>query len=409
MKHKTQLTLFATVVLQALVLIVPVSAYATAEADPEIGVPKPVESRINGCFDAHLSPKSDRFYTLRDGSLTQYQINPLKKLGATSGDWDVIKEPGCYMRITDDEKKLLVIGNKWIYAFDLATGQLVNKAEWGYRQLSEVIINNNDLVILETYSSGTPHSHDYKYVGDLYIWDINTLKLKRKIPDFGKGLAFTQKGGVLPTMSKIQERIYMRTDSSLVVWNSQTYQPELNLSARSLEGPGKYNPKHPSAGDLPLLSKDFQRLYVMFASEVKDYLNGKHSSFDKTKSDEAFVFDQKTRHSRTEKLNNVSRSELDPVIFSKLHLSRNKNYVMHRGGGYAAQATLRNISTGARAFLYQYEEGEAILLEYTVEAKLAGFQLTSGARKYLMMDRDTRIPINDATFRKYYLPEAPNK
>ena len=148
----------------------------------------------------------------------------------------------------------------------------------------------------------------------------------------------------------------------------------------------------------------------MFASEVTDHLTGKRSSFGQTKSDEVFVFDQKTRQFRIEKLNNISRNELDPkILIHGSHLSRNKNYVLHGRGPHAAQAVVRNINTGAIAFYYQYEAGEATLLEYTVEAKYAGFQLTPGARKYLMMDKEMKIPINDATFRKYYLPEAPNK
>lgn len=409
MKHKSKRSLFAAVVLRALLLVFPVSAYATTDTDQEIGVPTPVRTEVKSCFDVHLSPGSDRLYTLYEGTLRQYQINPFKMLSATQGDWSAIQEKGCHALVTDDEKKLIVVDAKLIYAFDIATGRLLNKAEWGYRQADRVIINNEDLVVLETIGIGGDGVPNSRSVHNLNILDLNTFKLKRIIADFGKDLNFKFDRSLGPDMSKIQGRIYLRTAVSLVVLNSQTYQPELSLTARSLEGPGKYDPKHPTAFDLPLLSKNFQRLHVMFASEIWDHLTGKRSRFDQTKSDEAFVFDQKTRQSRVEKLTNISRNALDPMMIGGLHLSRNKNYVLQGRGPHAAGAALRNINAGARSFFYQYEAGEAILVEYTAEAKLAGFQLTAGARKYLMMDKGMQIPINDATFRKYYLSEAPNK
>ena len=72
---------------------------------------------------------------------------------------------------------------------------------------------------------------------------------------------------------------------------------------------------------------------------------------------------------------------------------------MHKGGN---GAVLRNIGTASWALFSQYAAGEAIVVEFSSDSQLMGFQLTSGARKYLMMDKDARIPINDATFAKYY-------
>ena len=425
MKHKSKPSIFAAIVPWALLLILPVSALAAAADGQEIGTPTPVWSEVKSCFEVHLSPGSDRLYTLYEGMLRLYQINPFKMLSATQGDWGAIKEKGCHALVTDDEKKLLVISYKqihafderkilrvtndfWIYAFDIASGRLLNKAEWGYSQADRVIINNADLVVLETTRIGGDGVPNSRSVHSLNILDINTFKLKRKIADFGKDLHFNATSNMVSAISKVQDRIYLRTEVSLVVLNSQTYQPELSLAARSVQGLGRPESKHPTAFDLPLLSKDFQRLYVMFASEIWDYLTGKHSRFDQTKSDEVFVFDQKTRQSRVEKLNNIPRNALDPMMIAGRHLSRNKNYVLHGHGPHAAGAVVRNINTGGRSFFRQYEAGEAILVEYTAEAKLAGFQLTPDARKYLMMDKGMQIPINDATFAKYYRPQPRN-
>lgn len=411
MKHKSKPSIFAALVLRTLLLIVPVSALAAAADGQEIGTPTPVRTEVKSCFDVHLSPGSDRFYTLYEGTLRQYQINPFKMLSAIQGEWSAIKEKGCHALVTDDERKLIVVDVKWIYAFDIATGRLLNKAEWGYSQADRVIINNEDLVVLETNRIGGDGVPNSRSVHNLNILDLNTFKLKRKIADFGKDLHFNATRNMGSGISKVQDRIYLRTEVSLVVLNSQTYQPyqpELSLAARSVQGLGKPESKHPTAFDLPLLSKDFQRLHVMFASEIWDYLTGKHSSFDQTKSDEVFVFDQKTRQYRVEKMNSISRSVLDSTMFSSGSLSRNKNYVVFRLGPHVAKAVVRNINTGAMSFYSQYETGEAILMEYSAVAQPANFQLTLDARKYLMMDKDARIPINDATFAKYHRPQARN-
>lgn len=405
MNPKSKPTLVAALVLHALLLIMS-AGVAAAEDVQEIGVPKPVESKVNSCFDVHLSPSSDRFYTLRDGMLTQYQINPFKKLGATSGDWATIKEPGCYMRITDDEKKLLVVDKNRIYAFDMGTGRLLNKAEWEYRSSPAVIINDDELVILQRRMTGGTigGEHDGWMVVDLDIWHINTLKLKRKIREFGKDFGFIQDRGGWPAMSKIQDRIYLKSDKSLVVLNSKTYKPELSLDTGiALSNGGKPNRKPLSWRELPLLSKDFRTLYVRRIAKVTDYLTGKQSSVDEIGPDKAFMFDQTARELRIDSLENLSRHAFDPVLFSGLHLSRNKNYLMTGKGSYHAHAVLIAIGNATLAFLYLYEGGEVIVVERR-DNQPAAFQLTPGARKYLMMDKEARIPINDATFNKYHRP-----
>ncbi len=422
--------------------LMPAGALAASESAQEIGLPKPVESKVNSCFDVHLSPGSDRFYTLRDGILAQYQIHPFKKLVATRGDWGVVKKTGCHMLVTDDEKKLLVISNGWIYAFNIVTGRLLNKAKWEYSSDPSpfVIINGDELLILERKMFGGHQDFDSRVWAELDIWDINTLKLKRKFTEFGKDFGFIQDTGVQSAMSKVQDIIYLRSGRSVVVLNSKTYKPELSLRLATflhLEWPAMYDPKQLSVTELPLLSKDSRFLYVPRVSKVKDYLTGKQSSFDDSGLDKAFVFDQKTREYRIVSLENLSRDEVEPVLFSVFaseHLSRNKNYLMVRYGSEDTHAMLRTRSNGSFIFFFQYDGGEAIMFEHAADRRLLGFQLTAGARKYLMMDKAAwisindacgpsataecftkylkmmdkakaaRIPINDATFNKYHRP-----
>ena len=280
MKSKSKRIMFF-VVLQTLLMLMPVSAFATAGDVQEIGTPTPFRTEVKSCFDVHLSPSSDRFYTLYEGTLRQYQINPFKMLSATQGDWSAIKEPGCHMRITDDEKKLLVIDKNRIYAFDIGTGRLLNKAEGKYGASPVVIINNDELLMLQRNASGGHQEGNLRIWVDLYIWDIHTLKLKRIITQFGENFGFIQDAGSGAAMSKIQDRIYLKSDRSIVVLSSKTYQPELSLDTglAGSDGGMRYQ-KQLTSRELPLLSKDFRTLYVPRIARMTDYLTGKQASFD---------------------------------------------------------------------------------------------------------------------------------
>lgn len=412
MENKSKLSrlTLTRVMLQALLMLLaaPNSAFAATEANQEIGVPQPMESKIKDCFGAYLSPNEDRFYTLREGMLTQYQINPFKKLGSVAIEPQAINKDDCHVLVSNDEKKLIVVSRFWIYTFDTSTGRLLKKSEWKYRPSAATIINDGELLILGRYFLG--QEDNGKNVVDLDIWDINTLTLKKKLPQFGENFEFVQDSGGFPAMSKIQDRIYMRTERSLVVVNSKTYEPELSLSIGPASNPpAKFDPRHPETLLYPTSSKDLQTLYVGHVKKITDYVTGKQTSFDEIKYDSVLVFDQKTRKFRIDNYKNLQLDELAPFLFllNQLNMSRNKNYLMILRNPYEAMATLIKLNTNERGIFYQYEAGEAIQQRCTIGSfkDCKEFQLTPGARKYLMMDENARIPINDATFAKYYRTE----
>jgi hypothetical protein len=403
MKNKSKLILFAAVVLQALLLTMPVSAFATAADDQEIGVPQAMEAPVKGCFGAVLSPDGEHFYTVREGLLTQYKINPFKKIGSVAIDWEPLKdrpsEPRCRVLITNDKSKLIIVYYDKMFLLDASTGKILNKFERSElgRAFSYAVLNENELVMLDTYLSEDAYFHN------LTIWDANTLKFKKEIHDLGKSFGFAASQDGHPGLSKIQDRIYMTTGRSLAVLNSKTYMPELTLAIRP-------DPNLPSFG-MPKISKNFQKLYVGKVSEVTDHLNGKHASYGESKFSSVLVFDNKTREFRIENINNISREELDPFLVHPRQLSRNKGYVMVSDGSSQAYAFLVNLNsdvwfpfnrTGVLIRSYQYEFGEAILL-----GSDKYFLFTPGARKYLMMKNSTGkiVPINDATFTKYLRTE----
>jgi len=324
------------VVLAALLFVVlPLNAFANAEDGQEIGIPQPMETRVNDCFGAYLSPNGDRFHTVHEGMLTQYQISPFKKLGSVAIDRELTKESGCHVLLTDDEKKLIVVYRRWIYVFDTRSGQLLNKSEKGGQIRPTVIINDDDLLVLDRFVN--------EAVGvsvDLTLWDINTLKVKKKFNQFGRGFGFYPSEGSYPFMSKILDRIYMKSDASLLVLNSKTYEPKLSLLfGPASDSTGIYDHTDPQRLDSPRLTKDFRVLYASSVTKVTDHLNGKETSFNAMKRADVLVFDQKTREFKIESFKSLKLDALDPFIFNPVNSSRNRDYVMLLR--YPFQAKLR--------------------------------------------------------------------
>ena len=405
MKNKSKPTLFAAVVLHALLLIMPGSAWAAAEDDQEIGVPQAMEAPakvVKGCFGAVLSPDTNRFYTVGEGSLTQYPINPFRKIGSLaidSIDWKYFGErkyggPQCRVLMTNDKSKLIIVYYDQMFLLDVRTGQILNKFERTdlARGFDAATLNDNDLLILETFQS------QGFYI--LTIRDADTLKLKREI-HLGKHFGLFPKHGWVG-MSKIQNRVYLENARYFVVLNSKTYAPELTVT--------KYIPElavtQAGIERQPKISKNFKKLYRPDVLKVTDHLNGKQATYDDVRGDNFLVFDQETRHASIENMKNISRDEFDPGLVHRDQLSRNKEYVM-RSDGSGALAILANLNTGMRFRFYQYESGEAILFESLSDGVNTNFKITPGARKYLLMKNSEGkiVPINDATFNKYYRSE----
>lgn len=382
-----------------LLLVAPTSALAATEANQEIGVPQAMKVYASGCFAAVLSPDVDRFYTLREGSqaqyqLTQYQINPFKKIGSIDIDRAQLNErknESCRsVWVSNDKSKLIIVYFDRLFLLDARTGQVLNKAgipEWA-GQSAATALNDDDLVMLNRVIGDAAH-----YM-NLTIWDANTLKLKKNIRDLGQSLGFFP-DQVWVGMSRIQNRIYLENARYFVVLNSKTYTPELTVA--------KYIPKlaatEAGVSNSPKISKDFRKLYLPDLSVVTDHITGKQATYDDVRGDNVLVFDQETRHASIENIKNISSDKLDPALVHRDQLSRSKEYVLLHNRYFTS---LRNLSTGMAFQFAQYDSGEAILL-----GRNKYFQLTPGARKYLLMkNSEGKIaPFNDATFNKYFRTE----
>lgn len=421
MRNKSKLTL-AAIGLQAVLLIILVSAYAKAEAEQEIGLPQAMEAPVKGCAAAVLMPDQGLIYSVNEGVLNRYAINPFKKIGSTVIDWghrkDKLDDERCRIGVTKDKSGFVLLGRTKVFLLDASTGQILNAVERKDDGLGSAILNDDELITLDSVVDRCFDDGCTKLF-NLRVWDANTLKFKREIRDLGESFGFFWDQNSRPFMSKSANRIYMKTDRSLLVLNSKTYAPELTLFR-----PGIYE-----AADTPKISKNFQKLFFRGVSKVTDHLTGKTASYDDvsqtpiydnvsrdSERNRVLIFDQATRdfHRETkefkrESVERISDDEYWGFVGRNLHISRSKEYLMSTASP-SIGALLMNLSTGIGVIFKQYESGEAILTERLISGGPRYFHLTSGARKYLMMKNSAGkiVPINDATYNKYHRTEGRN-
>lgn len=406
MKNKSKLPIFAVVVLQALLLLMPVSVLARDESTQEIGVPQPSEAQVTGCSVADLSPDGDRVYSVSEGVLSRYEINPFKRTGLTAIDWGKLKdkanEKSCRVGITADKSKFILVNHDKIFLLDARTGQILNRVERKGGFLGSAMLNDNDLLTIDVVGLGAGQDTPPFY--SLKIWEADTLTLRREILDLGKSfnLFWDQNSRLL--LAKSPGRIYMKTDQSIVVLDSKNYAPELSLFR-----PGLYE-----AADTPKISSSFQKISFRGVSKVTDYLTGKTASYADVSRERVLIFDQETRKFHQEKMEfkresmeRISDEEYFSFFGFNLQFSRNNESLMSLVSP-STRASLINLKTGLAVDFKQYENGEAILTERPISGGPKYFQLTPGARKYLMMKNSSGevVPINDATFAKYKRAEG---
>lgn len=410
MENKSKLSRLALtrVMLQALLLLLaaPLSAFAATEANQEIGVPQPMEVRAKGCFGVVLSPDGDGFYSVRDGLLTHYRIDPFKKISSVAIDEaplkDIAEKDSCRVLITDDGSNLILVFRNWLVSLDRRTGKMTRKVErqairTDVGQPSEAVtLNQNDLVILSGFNN--PERGAWFY---LTVLDVNTFSLKRPALDI-KGKFELGHTSCCTGMhiTNIQDRLYVSSGKTLAVLNSKTYEPELTLNCQRFR----------SFARLPIISRDHRKLYAINATFVNDYLAQTKKDYgepiDNTASS-VLIFDQVTRQSSREPYSKEREDErywrrdlYEPLLFGGA-VTRNKNYVAGQG-----RIASRNAKIDYRFF--QYESSEAILEEVQLPEFKRTYHLTPNARQHLMMkNREGKVvPINDATFDKYRADSA---
>lgn len=396
MNNKSKTNLFAAVVLRALLLVLPVSACAKAEDRQEIGAPQMMESFAKSCFGAVMSPDGKRIYILREGQLMQYQFNPFKKLGSIAVETARVESfnygvGACKVGLTRNESKIIIVSNIDISLFDAKTGRLLKslkviELERDYLESDLTIgnrmaFNGDDLVIM---------------LGSrIYVLDANTLTYKIKEIDIGKKCGFEIFNYHLKTMKNVMGSLYFISPRSVVVLNGETYECELSAKINHV------------AGSKQQLSRDFRTLALKGVTEFRDYRRSTTDRYDDMKKDDVLFIDLDTRTAKVNKDNVPFKGVFIYALRSSIQADGHSFFSLHtqeRPMQYLVRTVIIDERERKFTAITTYEAGEAILMEAFPGSKYGNFQMTPGARKYLMMKNSEGkvVPMNDATFNKYY-------
>ncbi|OYY75011.1 MAG: hypothetical protein B7Y40_03425 [Gammaproteobacteria bacterium 28-57-27] len=371
---------------------------AAEDTEQEIGRPVPILPGIKYCSSEVLLPDKDAFYTVRDGLLSEYQIKPFKRVRSVALELEQHRDFGrlsCWIRTTEDHSKVILYNYKTLLLLDANNGSLLNSSLLpdGMDIIYAEINGDEILLLVESESAKRNEGLGNKDRYQLFVWDLNTLRHKKSI-QLGEHAGFYRNAGLYPGMSITDEKIYLNDLSIFVVLNRKNYTPELRATPASSLA----------------LYPDYNRLYFI-AKQIFDFTQNK-VIFTSNGGNTALIFNQ---HDRTYKEVNkmdglASRMQSVKPVLGGHNSSRNSNAWMREGEIYP---DMNNLSYR----FYQYEAGEAIMMHCKSvvgeSEKCAAFEMTPSVRKYMQMkvneekDKPLKevkaLPINDATFDKYYI------
>lgn len=393
MNNNSKSNLFATVVLRALLLIMPVSVWAATEDEQQIGAPQMMESFAKSCFGAVMSPDGKRIYILREGQLLQYQLNPFKKLGSTTLETAQLRSFShaytCKVGLTRNESKIIIVNDIEIALFDAQTGRLLKsvnrqKMEWDDHKSEHessidrrMVFNGDDMVVM--------------LGARIYVLDAHTLTYRHKEIDIGRKCGF--ENHVVKSIQNVIGNLYFSSPQSVVMLNGETYECELSAKINDV------------AGGKPQLSRDFRTLALKGVTEFRYYRRSSSARYDDMQKDDVLLFDLGTRTASVKKDNAPFEGVFIYSLRSSIQADGHSFFSRHHHRSPNAVDTLI-IDERVSKFtvITTYDAGEAILMEAFPGSRYGNFQMTPGARKYLMMKNSEGkvVPMNDATFNKYY-------
>ncbi len=357
-----------------------------------IGIPKPMESR-DRCRSGVLLPNKDNFYIVRDGLLSEYQIEPFKRIRSVALDFEALRDIGqgwgCKIRTTEDHRKVIMHGNRMIVIFDAMTGKLLNLKEFPKAgSIGPVAIEGDRIFIVANMGLYSNAPEGYQ----LWVWGLDSLEQEKAI-DLNPLIAPAPRIDAIPSMSVDRGRVYFFWGGLLLILNSK----DLRLELRA-----------PTANDVFALP-DLNELYFPSSTVIRDFVADREIDL-KIPEGQAGLFDQKTRSFRfVEKTWSHSRREWD---LSELRAQGYWPIARPFGNFSRTSKYAGSPSHGIFTFLfgyrfYYYPQGEAIVFKESDKPneprQLVGLSLTPGARQYLNMETEEGllVPINDATLKFY--------
>lgn len=340
-----------------------------------------------------LTSDGKRIYVLKNGTLSQYQIDPFRLMSSFKVGIDSVQPPErsdwYQIFITVDESKILIHDTKSIKLLDLASRSISKSVP--HDSQNALLVDN----VLVTFGPDNL----------LTLWNAeNLLKIKTIAPDYkwtgtkkgrhDEGHSFTEKY----SLSRGSSNVFRLGDRVVIYVSAKLRNHGASVS-----------------GDIFLINKDTFKL----ETHIEHYSEDPILSFDHKS---IYVSGLKSVEPRKQN----AKVEMGGFWANHKYDLESGNVIVVKPGGLPnrnARLSFRTLSPhvppagqfhllygqifmypddedaqkGQR--LYVYEDGEAVLLRN----KQNTFELTDNARKYLRMkaSKDELIPVDDATFEKF--------
>lgn len=336
-----------------------------------------------------MTPDGKRVYVLKNGALSQYQIEPFKLRSSFKVGFDSVqpaeRSDWHHIFITPDESKIVIHDKNSIKLLDLTTRSITKSVS--HDSQSALLVDN----VFVTFGPDNV----------LTLWNTKSLlKIKTITPDYkwtgtkqgshDEGHSFTQKYGLSRGKSnvfRLEDRVIIYVPARLAnhgasvsgdifLINKDTFKLDAHIEHYSED---------------PTLSFDHKSIYVnglKLREPSKETAKVEKGSFwdihkyDLESGDVTVIKPEKTPKNNAPRLSFRGLSSNIPPA-GQFHL-------------LFGQVLASPESKDATKSLFVYEDGEAVLFRH----KQNTFELTENARRYLRM-KGSNDPVNDATFEKF--------
>jgi len=355
-----------------------------------IGEISPVREHIR-VDSSVLTPDGKRLYVLKNGTLSQYQIDPFRLIKSFKVKFDLVQPEKRNDRyqifITPDESKIVIHDSSSIQLLDLTS-----------RNVTQSVTHDSQNGLLVDKVFVTFGSDNV-----LTLWNAETLlKIKTIVPDYkwtGSRLVSHDEGTRFPnaySLSRGSSNVFRLGDQIVI------YIPAYIASHAG------------AAGDIFLIDKDTFELeaYIQHHSEDPTlsfdhksiYVNGlklREPSKENAKVEKGGFWDIQKYDLESGDVTVIKPDKSPAGNIPRLSFRGLSPQIPPAGQFHLlhGQVLASPGSKDANKSLYVYENGEAVLFNN----KRKAFALTENARKYLWMklSKDVLIPVNDATFERF--------
>jgi len=331
-----------------------------------------------------------RIYVLKNGTLSQYQIDPFKLMNSFKVGIDSVQPPErsdqYQIFITADESKIVIHDKSAIKLLDITSRSITKSVSHD---------SQNALLVDNVFVTFGPDNI-------LTLWNAkNLLKIKTNAPDYKwTGTKEVRYEGGSSTdkfsLSRGKSSVFRLGDMVVIFIPGILGSHSAMLGDIFLINKDTFNlvTHIEHLDNNPILAFDHKSIYVRGLKSVEP--RKQNAKVEMADALAIHKYELESGNTIVVKPGDSRFSNIDPPFLRRLspHIPPAGHFHLLDGQFFVSPD-----GKDATKRLYVYEDGEAILFRYKKKA----FELTENARKYLTMkvSQDEVIPVNDATFKKF--------